>query len=146
MFTLTLRHPQAQVGTTYIPTHNLFCEHHFCFRYFNRYLGTPENCVVNKLKVGIGLLYDRYFKDISPDAVHSRQSNMCMLNKCSHNEREPVPEGVINTIPQWLYKEIYEDAGIPRVSFHTYICSHYFIVLLPFQYVIPSRLCIYFVG
>ena len=60
----------------YIPTRNLFCEHHFCFRYFNRYLGTPENCVINKLKVGIGLLYDRYFEDISPDAVRSRQSNV----------------------------------------------------------------------
>ena len=65
----------------YIPTHNLFCEDHFCFCYFNHYLVTPKNCVINKLKVGIGLLYDWYFKDNSPDAVRSRQANMCMLNK-----------------------------------------------------------------
>ena len=105
----------------YIPSRNLFCEEHFCFQYFNRYLGSVKSCVINKLKVGIGCLYDRYFFDMW-NSVHYRQSYMCLLNKCGHNETDCIPQNIINSIPQWVYWEVYRDTGIHRVSY--YILLH----------------------
>ena len=102
----------------YIPSCNLYCEEYSCFWYFNRFLGSVESCVINKLKVGIGCLYDRYFVDHSWNSVHSKQTYMCLLNKCHHNETDPIPKSVIDSIPQCVYREVYEDTGIHRVSYY----------------------------
>ena len=110
---------------TNIPSRNLFCEEHFCFWYFNRHLGSVKNCVINKLKVGLGCLSNRYFIATTWNSVHSRQLYMCLLNRCCHNETDPIPQNVIDSIPQWLYREVYGDTGIHRVSYYILLCTDY---------------------
>ena len=98
-----------------IPCLNLWMFDHFCFWYFNRQCGDPEDLLRYLMKSAVAQIFNRFFCDYDAKTVRRRQPALCF--RCSHDHREGPSANCITTIPQWYFDNAYpKETGAIQVS------------------------------
>ena len=97
-----------------VPKWNVQVEHHFCFRYFNRSMGSPDTLIPHIMKNVVGLFYQCYYTNDTTENVTMRKHFLCQ--NCDHRLEEDPSENLKENIPEWFYKATYEDQNLIWVS------------------------------
>ena len=93
------------------------CMSTFASNIFLRSKGSQHSLVQNLLKEGMGHLYERYYINNDYEVLVKLETFWCYTGDCHHDMDSPVPEGVINCLPEWYYLTTYPPEGIlKRVS------------------------------